>query len=332
MTVLTAHLGIFLALLATVIYSLGFILEKRALTDLPTIDARHLGRLVRTLFTAPAWLAGFAAICGGLILQVAVLSLEPLTVAQPLQAAGLVVTIVFSRLMLHERLGRAELACIVIMAGAVLLLSLSSGSGPHGGAGTHATGAGIAAAAIPAILAGLAIFGLTARAARRRHRRPGTGVSYSLGSGLMYGVTGLALKGLSAAVFAGHGSVFSAQGAGRALAAGIGSPYLYLAGGCLAIGMGLFQTALQRGKASVVIPVSTIVSAGYLVIVGSWLFRERLPAGPVPLAMRLLGAAAALAVPVILTIVSERAAAPAPRPAPGRVAAASSLAPERPLS
>jgi hypothetical protein len=83
-----AHLGIILALLATVIYSLGFILEKRALTNLPTISVHRLWRLVRTLFTAPAWLAGFVLICGGLVLQVVVLSLEPLTVAQPLQAAG----------------------------------------------------------------------------------------------------------------------------------------------------------------------------------------------------------------------------------------------------
>jgi uncharacterized protein YbaR (Trm112 family)/drug/metabolite transporter (DMT)-like permease len=300
-----AHLGIILALLATVIYSLGFILEKRALTNLPTISVHRLWRLVRTLFTAPPWLAGFVLICGGLVLQVVVLSLEPLTVAQPLQAAGLVVTILFSRLMLHERLGRAELTCIAIMAAAVVLLSLSSDGGTDGAAGTRAAGAAIAAAAAPAFLAGLVIFAATGRASRRRHRRPGTGVSYSLGSGLMYGVTGLALKALSAAAF-------TARSAGGALAAAIGSPYLYMALGCLAIGMGLFQTALQRGKASIVIPVSTIVSTGYLVVLGSWLFHERLPAGPLSLAMRLAGAIAALAVPIILTVVSERASAPRP--------------------
>jgi uncharacterized protein YbaR (Trm112 family)/drug/metabolite transporter (DMT)-like permease len=311
-----AHLGIVLALLATVIYSLGFILEKRALTDLPTISVHRLWRLVRTLFTAPAWLAGFVLICGGLVLQVVVLSLEPLTVAQPLQAAGLVVTILFSRLMLHERLGRAELTCIAIMAAAVALLSLSSGGGADGAAGTRAAGAAIAAAAAPAFLSALVIFGATARSSRRRHRRPATGVSYSLGSGLMYGVTGLALKALSAAVF-------TARTPAAALAAAIGSPYLYMALGCLAIGMGLFQTALQRGKASVVIPVSTIVSTGYLVVLGSWLFHERLPAGPLALAMRLAGAIAALAVPVILTVVSERASNPRPAadPATARPAA-----------
>jgi uncharacterized protein YbaR (Trm112 family)/drug/metabolite transporter (DMT)-like permease len=304
-----AHAGIILALLATIVYSLGFILEKRALTDLPTIDAHHLWRLVRTLFTAPAWLGGFVLICGGLVLQVVVLSLEPLTIAQPLQASGLVATIVLSRLMLHERLGRAELACIGIMAAAVVLLTLSSGRGADGAAGTHAAGTAIAAAAAPAVLAGLVIYGLTARASRRRHRHPVTGVSYSLGAGLMYGVTGLALKALSATVLTSGGPVAHSRTA--LIVTAIRSPYLYMALGGLAAGMCLFQTALQRGKASVVIPVSTIISTGYLVVVGSWLFHERLPAGPVPLAMRLGGAVAALAVPVILTVASDRASAPA---------------------
>src|SRR6202044_3516954 len=85
------------------------ICEKRALDRLPAIDVHRLGHLARTLFTAPAWLAGFLLFCCGLMLQVLVLSLEPLTVAQPLQASGVVVTILFSRLILHERLGRARL-------------------------------------------------------------------------------------------------------------------------------------------------------------------------------------------------------------------------------
>lgn len=132
-----AHPGIILAVAATVIYNLGFILEKRALARLPTIDVHHLWRLLRILFTAPAWLAGFVLICGGLVLQVLVLSLVPLTVAQPLQASGVVVTIVLSRLVLHERLGRTELACIGVIAVSVLLLGLSVGHSPGAGAPTR---------------------------------------------------------------------------------------------------------------------------------------------------------------------------------------------------
>jgi drug/metabolite transporter (DMT)-like permease len=298
-----AHPGIILAIAATIIYNLGFILEKRSLDHLPAIEAHHLSQLVRTLFTAPAWLAGFLLICGGLVLQVLVLSLEPLTVAQPLQACGVVVTILFSRLMLHERLGRAELTCIGVIGVAVLLLSLSSGHGPGGEAGTRASGAAIAAAALPACLAVPVIYRRAYRVPRRRRRYRATGVSYSCCAGLLYGFAGVALKALSASMFA------APHSRGALLTAAVTSPYLYVMLVSSATGMCLFQVALQRSPASIVMPISLVISTGYLIVIGSWLFHERLPAGPVPLAMRLGGGAAAIAVPVTLTVIGERSAA-----------------------
>ena len=313
--------GIALALLATVVYNVGFVLEKRALTNLPPIDASHTWRLLQTLFTAPAWLVGFTLILGGLILQVLVLSLEPLTVAQPLQASGLVGTIVLSRLVLHERPGRGELACIGALIVSVLLLSISDGPGPGSAAGTSAAGPAVAAAAIPGCLAAVIIYAAAHRASRRRHRYPATGLSYSLCAGLMYGVAGLALKALSAALFS---APHHARG-GALVTAAIRSPYLYLVLACLAAGMCLFQTALQRSPVSVVVPVSTILSTGYLVIIGSLLFHERLPSSPVLLGMRLGGGICAVTVPVILTIAAERGAARRRMAAGGRTAGASWL-------
>ena len=126
-----AHPGIILAVAATVIYNLGFIWKSARSGGCPR--SRRTGRaLARTLFTAPAWLAGFALICCGLMLQVLVLSLEPLTVAQPLQASGVVVTILFSRLVLHERLGRAELTCIGVIAVAVRCSACRPATGQAG--------------------------------------------------------------------------------------------------------------------------------------------------------------------------------------------------------
>jgi uncharacterized protein YbaR (Trm112 family)/drug/metabolite transporter (DMT)-like permease len=320
-----AHPGIILAIVATIVYNLGFILEKRALDRLPAIDAHHLWQLVRTLFTAPEWLAGFAAICTGLVLQLLVLSLEPLTVAQPLQASGVVVTIVLSRLMLRERLGPTELACIGTIAVAVLLLGVSSGHGASGQAGTHAAGAAIAAAAVPVCLAVMVIYRWGHRASGRRHRYPGTGVSYGICAGLVYGVAGLALKALSAAVVPHFRDGL--------LMAAVTSPYLYMVLAFSAAGMCLFQTALQRSRASIVMPISLVISTGYLVVVGSVLFRERLPAGPVPLAMRLIGGVAAVAVPVVLAVMSGRGAAgqrDAARPRPARdISSAAYRAPAR---
>jgi uncharacterized protein YbaR (Trm112 family)/drug/metabolite transporter (DMT)-like permease len=307
--------GIILALAAAVIYNLGFVLEKRALGQLPAISARHAWRLVRTLFTARGWLAGFALICAGLVMQALVLSLEPLTVVQPLQASGVVLTIAFSRLILRERLTRAEIACAGIMAAAILLLGLSSGHGPT--AGNHASGAAVAVAVAVAFLAGLAGYGW-ARRAQPGRRRPPAGISDGLCPGLIYGAAGLALKALSAVVFGTgvHAPARAAAGGWPAvphplpgaLLAAVLSPYLYVMLGCVVAGMCLFQTALQRSPASIVIPVCVLASTGYLVLAGSWLFHERLPPGPVPLAMRVAGGAATVLVPVILASAQGRRA------------------------
>lgn len=293
---MTVHPGIVLAIVATIVYNLGFVVEKRALDRLPALEAHHLPRLARTLFGAPAWLAGFLLICGGLVLQLLVLSLEPLTVAQPLQACGLVVTILFSRLLLHERLGCAELACIGVIAVAVALLSLSSGHGPGTEAGTHAAGAAIAAAAVPACVAVPVIYCWP----RRGYRL--TGVREACCAGLIYGFAGVALKALSAALFT------TPHSRGALLATAVTSPYLYAMLVSSAVGMCLFQVALQRSPASIVLPISLVIGTGYLVVIGSWLFHEQLPASPVPLAMRLGGGVAAATVPVILTVLSERGA------------------------
>jgi drug/metabolite transporter (DMT)-like permease len=308
-----AHLGVALAVVATAIYNLGFILEKRALVRLPAIDVHHPLPLLRTLFTAPAWLGGFALICGGLVLQLVVLSLVPLTVAQPLQASGVVVTILMSRLVLHEKLGRTELGCIAVIALAVLLLGLSVGGGSA--AGEHAPGTAITVAAAPACLASLALFLFARKASRRRHRYPVSGLIYGLCAGLMYGVAGLVLKALSAVIFGRGGSEH--LGAGLLIAA-VASPYFYAVGLTSVAGMFLFQTALQRSPASVILPLSNIVGTAYLILVGSWLFHERLPAGPAPLAMRLAGGLAAVTVPVVLAIAAERATARARARAAGR--------------
>src|SRR6201996_8233961 len=243
------HAGIAIALVATTIYNVGFVLEKRALTYLPAIDAHRIWSLLRTLFTAPGWLAGFAFILVGMVLQLVVLSLEPLTVAQPLQASGVVVTILLSRLVLRERLGRIEITCITVLVVSGILLSLI-------------------------------IYASAQRAARARHRfrRGVSGISYGLCAGLMYGVAGLALKALSAGLFSGHRT-------GSLLTAAALSPYLYVALACMGAGLVLFPNALQRSPASIVVPLGAIISTGYLIVIGSWLFHERLPSSPVLLAM-----------------------------------------------
>src|SRR5215471_17670782 len=118
--------AVLVAMMATTAYHLGLILEKRALGRLPAIDARHALRLLRVLLTAPAWLAGFGLMLCGFGLQVIALTHAPVSVVQPVLGSGVVILLVLSRVVLRETLKRLELACVLAMAAAIVVIALSA--------------------------------------------------------------------------------------------------------------------------------------------------------------------------------------------------------------
>ncbi len=293
--------GLALALLATSAYNSGLIVEKQALGQLPAISGRRVVALALTLVSSPRWLTGFALMLCGLAFQVLALTLAPVTVVQPVIASGVAVVLVLSRLVLREHLGRVEYAYVAVMALSVILLALSAGSAAAE-VGHHYSDLRIAGVAVPSVLLGLATGCSALRAASRRHGPPATGVSYGIATGLLYGVAALAIKALS-------GSLLHRHGIGGALIGVVSSPYLYVMAACSAAGMLLFQTAMQRCRISIVAPVSIVLGSIYFMVIGTWLFHERLPADPARLAVRLIGIAVAGIVVVALS--RQTATAPA---------------------
>jgi Magnesium transporter NIPA len=304
--------GLALALLATTAYNSGLIVEKQALGQLPAISGRRLVSLALTLGSSPRWLTGFALMLCGLAFQVLALMLAPVTVVQPAIAGGVAVVLVLSRLVLREHLGRGEYACVAVMALAVILLALSAGS-TAGEVGHRFGGAQAAAVAIPTVLLALAAGGSALQAGSRRHGPPVTGVSYGVATGLLYGVAALAIKALSGALLHRHGLT-------NILITVLSSPYLYVMGGCSAAGLLLFQTALQRCRIAIVAPVSNVLGSIYFIVVGTWLFHERLPSDPALLALRLGGILIAVSVVVLLSRqgATELAYVAVPGPSGGR--------------
>jgi drug/metabolite transporter (DMT)-like permease len=283
--------GLVLALLSTTAYNSGLIVEKQALLQLPQISGRRLFSFVLALGTSPRWLSGFALMLCGLGFQVLALTLAPVTVVQPAIASGVAVVLVLSRLVLREQLGRGEYACVAVMALSVVLLAFSAGNAE---VGHDFSGAAAAAVAIPSVVLALmaAVSGL--RGGSRKHGKPVTGVSYGVATGLLYGVAALAIKALS-------GTVLHRHGLASVLTAVLSSPYLYVMGACSAAGLLLFQTALQRCRIAIVAPVSNVLGSIYFIVVGTWLFHERLPSDPVLLALRLVGIVIAGVVVVLLS-------------------------------
>src|SRR5690348_1153478 len=296
------YAGIGLALLAATAYNVGVILEKRALGRMPALDVRRVAHMVAGLLTDPAWLAGFGLMLTGLSCQVIVLTFEPVSVVQPVMASGVALLLVLSRVVLGERLGRTEFWCVAAMAVALVLLALSASTGST--AGHHASADAMAAVMIPSAIIGLLIASrpLRAPAGPRRARA----ISFGIGTGLLYGVSALAIKALS-------GILVRHQGIASLAAAVVSSPYLYVLAGCSAAGMLLFQAGLQSCRASIMVPVSSVSGSVYFVIAGTWLFHERLPADADKLGLRL--AAIAVAGIVLVALARQDTARMEPVPA-----------------
>src|SRR4051812_36148969 len=117
-------LGVVLALVTTLAFNTGFVLEKGALAALPPLNVRLPLILVRMLVTNPRWMAGFALILAGVACQLVALTRIPLTVAQPVFSSGIVFLLLLSMTFLGERLTVAEWACLAgITAGVVCVVA-----------------------------------------------------------------------------------------------------------------------------------------------------------------------------------------------------------------
>jgi drug/metabolite transporter (DMT)-like permease len=273
--------GVAITVLSAVLYNVGFVLEKHALGSLPPVHARRVGHLLGSVLSSPMWVAGFVSMLGGLGLQVVALSLVSISVVQPVFVSGIVVLLVLSHVALKERLGRREWTAVAVVALSLLAISLSLDSSSDR-AGAHGSFGPLVLAAVPTIAVALWLFVSVDRAqlrpAGRLHvRAPMYGVS----TGLIYGVAALATKAVAAQV--------EKFGLLSAIPHVLTSAYIYTLVGASLLGLLLFQTALQRCQASVVVPVSNVISSTYLVVVGTFIFGEHLPGADWKLALRVAG-------------------------------------------
>lgn len=284
-------LGVAAALLANLLISIGFVVEKRALTGLPPLSATRPQQLVLHLLRSPLWIVGAASLALGFLAQLAVYRTLPLMAAQGLFVTGLVMLLLLSSVFLgeessgRERWGMASIVVALVM----IVLSLR---GDTEEISRSAPTAVMVAIVVPSILAGLALFAGAERRSRRRHRLPTAGVPYGAAVGFLYGVSSLAIKGVA-------GLLDTADLAGSVTSV-LTSPYPYILMVTGSSGLVLSQTALQRCRASLIVPVCTTVTFLYTVAAGTVAFSEPLPEDPLRLALRLGGSV--LAVSVLLTM------------------------------
>lgn len=257
--------GTVVAIVSAALYDLGYVLEKRALADLPPLRTNPVA-LIRTVTRSRLWLAGFAAMVLGLLLQVAALTMAPVSVVQPVLAAGLVVLVAAGGPLLGERLGRRERSALLLVVGAVIAIAVSSRPGAHL-AGSVPSGSF-------AVLAVIAASGALTAAwwgLRSPSSATTSAVLLATSAGLLYGLGAVAEKAVAAKVV-GRGVVSGALSA-------IESPYPWLFLVVTFAGLTVFQLALQRHPASLVATLSNTVSSVCALTGASVVFGELLVPG-----------------------------------------------------
>jgi drug/metabolite transporter (DMT)-like permease len=270
--------GIALAVASAAMYSIGFVIEKRATRRLPEIHIRQTVQMVTTLFRDPLWIVGFLLLGCGLLTQVLALSLAPITIVQPLSVSGIVLLLILSHFFLGDRLGRAEYLGITAILCALIVLGLSVDHHEDAVSATTSL-ARVLEVGLPAVAFAFGLFVLADRIkgtnVRTAHLKAPL---FGMSSGLMYGVAALGVKEVS--------TIVKHDGLVRSVPHDLASPGLYLMLATTVIGFLIFQTALQRTTASVFVPVNTVASSGYFIIAGTVLFHERLPSTIGPLLLR----------------------------------------------
>jgi drug/metabolite transporter (DMT)-like permease len=271
--------GIVLGVGSAAAANIGVVVEKIAMRRMPRLNARKSNHMIRTLLGQPLWILGFGLIVLGLGMQVLALSLASISIVQAVSPIGTVLLLVVSHFVFGDRLGRYEYMGIVALVVALGLLVLSLDSHSDRATGS-ASAISLLAIAVPTVAASFGLFFTMNRFhVSGAHAPQSRSPWYGLATGLLYGAAALDMKAVS--------TIVQHRGIVRAIPHIVESPALYLFLVTSVLGFFMFQMALQRTITSVLVPVSSIFSTAYFVVIGNVLFHEHLPSAPLPLALRL---------------------------------------------
>ncbi|MEA2421470.1 MAG: hypothetical protein QOF55_569 [Thermoleophilaceae bacterium] len=236
---MTVHIGIFLALLCALATNLGFLYKHRGACAAADVDWRHPVRSGAALFRSRWFAVGMLVAAGAWGLHVAAMAMAPLSLVQAVISGGLVFLTVLAERVFGFSVGRRQWLGVGLTAlGLVLLaVTLPSTGGSHSNYST---------AAMIAFEAGLLIVGtLLVMSHKFGARGQHHGVLLGLASGILFGVSDVAIKALTGEI-GGHGI------------GGLLSPWLATC--VIASVIAFFASArgLQKGEA---VPVITLTAA-----------------------------------------------------------------------
>ncbi|MHA1944947.1 MAG: DMT family transporter [Candidatus Hodarchaeales archaeon] len=119
---------ILIALIGTCSLNIGFLLQKSEASDLPSIKGQRIFETLTLVLKCRKWLFGTLLTSTGWILFLIAITLAPLSVIAPLNNAGVLVLVLFAILYLNEKLNLYEWIGLASIILGVILIPIFSHS------------------------------------------------------------------------------------------------------------------------------------------------------------------------------------------------------------
>jgi drug/metabolite transporter (DMT)-like permease len=236
---MTVHVGIFLALLCALATNLGFLYKHRGACAAADVDWRHPLSSGASLFRSRWFAVGMLVAVGAWGLHVAAMAMAPLSIVQAVISGGLVFLTVLAERFFGFKVGRRQWMGVGLTSLGLVLLAVTL---PSAG-GSHST---YSTAAMIAFEAGLLIVGtLLVMSHKFGARGQHHGVLLGMASGILFGVSDVAIKALTGQI-------------GIDGASGLLSPWLVTCVVASVIAFFASARGLQKGEA---VPVITLTAA-----------------------------------------------------------------------
>jgi drug/metabolite transporter (DMT)-like permease len=237
---MTVQIGILLALLCALTSNLAFLYKHRGACAAADVSWRHPLRSGKALFKSKWFAIGMLVALGAWLLHVAAMAMAPLSVVQAVISGGLVFLTVLAERVFGFKVGRRQWVGVGLTALGLALLAVTLPG--TGSAHSNYSLAGMIAFEVGLLAVGTLLV-LSPKIGAPHHHH---GVLLGLASGILFGVSDVAIKALTGEIGA-HGAM------------GLMSPWLFT---CVAASvLAFFASArgLQTGEA---VPVITLTSAG----------------------------------------------------------------------
>jgi drug/metabolite transporter (DMT)-like permease len=231
------ELGILLALICALATNLAFFYKHRGACAAPKVDIRRPLRSAASLFRSRWFAIGMTVAVGAWVLHVAALTLAPLSVVQAVLSGGVVLVAVMADRLFGFEVGSRQRWGVVLTAAGLVLLGITLPAS-HGAHSSFSLSAMIAFEAGLFGLGGLLIMGPRIGGPVQHH-----GVMLGAASGILFGVSDVAIKALTGIV-------------GDAGVLGLVSPWMLVAAIASVAAFYASARGLQDGEAVPVIAIT----------------------------------------------------------------------------